>query len=637
MMKNLMIIFVLAFCFSCKTNQTIGQQNINKKAESYNNQAQEYLFERNYEAAINALENAIKIEPEYLRAHFNLAIIYQNQYKNYQKAIAIYEQIESFDATNPSVSFNKGMSYFNLQELDEAKKTMIIYLNQSTNNQKGIRQANQVLKNIEFSKKALQKPLDIEYKNLGAPINTPKNEYFPSLTSDNEMIYFTVKDNKSNYAAEDIFFSKFENGSWQAVQKINSSINTNANEGAHCISSGGNYLLFASDNYKYGNEGRFDIYLAKKTGDKFRNPINLGKNINSRYWDSQPVLSADSKQLFFVSKRKDGLGGSDIYVSTLNSEGKFGPAENLGNTINTSFDEQRPYLHPDGKTLYFASGGHAGMGGADLYKSTLQEDGSWSKPENLGYPINTTGDEFGIFVSAMGNTAYISSDRTGGFGGQDIYSFNLPTSLQPELVTYIKGNVTAKETNEALKANIKIYNLKTGTLYKSLSSDEINGSFLTTIVSNKNYAFETLAKGYLPFSENVSIQKLKNNEAFVFNIELEKIDVGKEFTLNNIFFETNAFTLLDISKIELNYLVDFLKNNENTKIEIGGHTDDVGSDESNLNLSENRAKSVYNFLLEKGISTSRITYKGYGETKPLFENNSDENRAKNRRTSFKVL
>lgn len=636
-MKNIYLLILLSI-FSCKTAQTIGQQNnINKKAEALYNQAVQYTFERKNDVAIDLLLQAIKIEPEYLDANMKLAEIYQVSQKDYAKAIAAYNVIEKINPDNYLAIYNKSFCYFYLENFDAAATNISSFLKSEYATGKAKMNAELLLKNINFSKNAINNPINIVFENMGAQINSADDEYFPSITSDNEMLYFTVKKANDNYPNEDIYSSESINNEWTKRERISENINSAMNEGAHAISASGKYLLFASDNYKYGNEGRIDIYIAKKEGSDWLKPANMGRSINTRMWDSQPVLSADSRSLYFVSDKRGGNGGSDIYVSSLGEDRKFALPNNLSQVINTAFDEQRPYLHPDGKTLYFSSDGHPGMGGKDLFKSTQNENGQWSEPINLGYPINTKGDEFGIFVSTDGKTAYISSDRLGGFGGQDIYRFELPKNLKPELVSYVKGTVNDKLSKKAVSANIKIYDLQTGVLFKSLSSDKINGSFLATILGGKEYAFTAEAKGFLPFSENVSLKNLQENESFVFDIELESFAVGKEFVLKNIFFNTGEYQLLDASKSELEYLVNFLQENETLKIEIGGHTDNVGSTSSNQILSEQRALSVKKYLELKGISNARLSHKGYGDTKPIVPNDSDKNKAKNRRTSFKIV
>ena len=471
---------------------------------------------------------------------------------------------------------------------------------------------------------------------MGPNVNSEKAEYFPSITADNEYLYFTVNDESDRYPNEDIYASKFEDGAWQTRTPIVGVNGAESQEGAHSITQDGRYLFFASDRYQ-DNQGRFDIFIAKKVGDTWKSPVNIGSTINTRYWESQPVISADSKELFLVRKSSDGLGGSDIYVCTIQENGRFGAPVNLGNVVNTPGDEQRPYLHPDGKTLYFASNGHPGMGKADVYKSIRQDDGSWSKPINLGFPINTNDVEYGLYVAADGKSAYISSDRSGGFGDMDIYSFELPVNARPNFVARVKGTIKDASSGESVKADIKIVDIATGKAYKTLSSDELNGSFLITLPSGKNYVYQATASGYLPYSNNFSIASQGQDQLIILEALMQKVEKGKEFVLRNIFFDTNAFALMESSKAELDIFVDYLKKNDDLFLEIGGHTDSDGGEAANMELSEKRAKSVFDYVVSQGVPASRLTYKGYGESHAIVPNDSAENKAKNRRTAFKVL
>ncbi len=634
---NLLLLFFSLTLFTCHSSKVIAQDvKISKKAISFYNEAETLTFSRKIDDAIEKLENALKIEPNYKDALLKLAQIYQSNKSDYKKAIAYYTKVIILNPNSVSSYYNKAICEFNIQDFENSRKSINSFLNFENIKGKNKQKGEQILRNIDFSVQQKGKSADISLVNLGANVNTSQSEYFPSVTSENKYLYFTYKRIDDNYSDENIYYAENVNDKWANKKPLNSMINSKMNEGAHCVSANGKYLLFSSDNYKYENLGRFDIFITKRLGGKWQAPFNMGKNINSRNWDSQPVLSADSKKLLFVSVRKDGFGGSDIYISKLEKNGKFGEAVNIGDVINTPFDEQRPYLHPDGKTLYFSSAGHAGFGESDLFKSTLDANGNWSKPINLGYPINTSGMETAIFVSSDGQTAYISSDREGGYGGHDIYSFEMPKNIRPELVSYIKGIVSAATENKPIKANIKLYDIESNKIYKTFSSDKLNGEFLETIVAGKEYAFVAEAKGYLPFSENISLKDVKQNEAFIFNVNLEKIENGKEITLKNVFFNSNEYKLLDKSKTELNYFVSYLKENPNLKIEIGGHTDNVGASTSNQILSENRAKSVMSYLISKEINKERLTAKGYGASQAIATNETKEGRAENRRTSFKI-
>jgi outer membrane protein OmpA-like peptidoglycan-associated protein len=311
---------------------------------------------------------------------------------------------------------------------------------------------------------------------------------------------------------------------------------------------------------------------------------------------------------------------------------------NLGPTINTPYDEISPFIHHDDNTLYFSSNGWPGLGSKDLFVARKDASGQFQKPVNLGYPINTFGEESGLTVSSSGKNAFFSSNMKGGFGGMDIYSFELPQALRPNLVTYVKGKVFDAKTKETLDANVKITALKTDAIAFEDISDYETGEFLATMQAGKSYGLSVERKGYMLFSENFSLEKPDAaNKPYMLSVPLQPIEVGKMVILKNIFFETNKFNLLPESKAELQELINFMELNPSVTIEIDGHTDNVGDDKVNQLLSENRAKSVYSFLITNKIPAARLTYKGFGETSPMAANTSDEGRQQNRRTEFKIV
>ncbi|MGB0931927.1 MAG: OmpA family protein, partial [Chitinophagales bacterium] len=410
---------------------------------------------------------------------------------------------------------------------------------------------------------------------------------------------------------------------------------------AICLSPDGKRMFFAAKN-RQDAIGGFDLFYCIKVGEDWQGPYNLGKPVNTYNWDSQPSISADGKSLYFSSKRKGGHGGIDIWVSHLENN-YWGEPVNLGPNINTDKNEQTPFIHPDNQTLYFSSNGHIGMGDADLYIARKDTAGEWGKPENLGYPINTRGNENGLIVTASGERAYYSSYNEG--YGLDLYYFPLPKKVQPTYVTYVKGKVFDSETKDKLAATIELIDLETGDTILETTSDRISGEFLVTLTVGKNYMYNVSKENYLFFSENFSLKEAEANKPFLVDIPLKKIfveetfesKIGQTVVLKNVFFETNAFDLKPSSNTELNKLVEMLNQYDLLHIEIGGHTDSIGSAEYNLELSENRAESVYNYLLDKGIDSKRLSYHGYGKSQPIAENETEVGRAINRRTEFKVI
>jgi outer membrane protein OmpA-like peptidoglycan-associated protein/tetratricopeptide (TPR) repeat protein len=634
MFKYFKFFFFYLF-ISCSSQASLAQTDGSEKAKKIYIVADEAAAFGRYDEALEGFHQALQLDPRYIDAHLRVAFYYQNLYLDYTKATIHYESVVALDETLYKAYYELGRCYASLQDYEKALKFAQKYLDEANLSENGKWQASLLIESIVFAKSAVNNPVSYEPVNLGPNVNSDKSEYFPSITADNEWLYFTVNDPSTRYPNEDIYAAHYLDGKWMERKPITHVNNADSQEGAHSVTQDGRYLFFASDRME-GNLGKFDIYIAKKVGDEWMKPMNLGNVLNTRYWESQPVISSNSKQIFFVRKSSDGFGGSDIYVSNLESNGRFGTPVNLGNVINTPGDEQRPYLHPDGKTLYFASNGHPGMGKTDVFKTVLNEDGNWGKPQNLGYPLNSVEVEFGLYVASDGKTAYISSDREGGFGDMDIYSFEMPASARPELVVSVKGIVRDAETSAPLKADIQILDLKSGLVYKTLSTDESNGSFLLTLVAGRNYAYVASLKGYLPYSENFTLESIVQNDLVTLEALMQKIEKGKAFTLRNVFFNSGEFALLDESKVELDFLVDFLKQDSSLFLEVGGHTDSDGSEASNILLSENRAKAVYQYLINQGISEKRISFKGYGEREPLVPNDGELNKWKNRRTAFRV-
>jgi len=322
----------------------------------------------------------------------------------------------------------------------------------------------------------------------------------------------------------------------------------------------------------------------------------------------------------------------------LQPNGAWGAPKNLGPKINSKGKEESVFIHPDGKTLYFGSNGHIGMGGLDLYVSRMDEKGEWGEPVNLGYPINTYGDENSILVSPTGDLAYMASNRAGGMGGLDLYQFPLYEAARPGKITYVKGKVYDANTKAALGAHFELLDLATGKSIVESDANSGNGEFLVCLPVDKDYALHVSQPGYLFYSENFALKELSDpTKPFQMDVPLQPIDTGSVIDLKNVFFETAKYDLKPESKVELDKLVAFLNVNKTIRGELSGHTDNVGDKKSNMTLSQNRAKAVYDYLVKAGIDPKRLTYKGYGDTRPKVANDSDEHRATNRRTEFKVI
>ncbi|MPM25221.1 Protein TolB [bioreactor metagenome] len=408
-------------------------------------------------------------------------------------------------------------------------------------------------------------------------------------------------------------------------------INSPDNEGAHTISPDGKILYFTACNRQAG-KGSCDIYMSEWYRGGWDYPVNLYE-INSKAWDSQPSISPDGRTLYFTSSRN---GGKDLFVTHFGDNGEWSEPVPLPSNINTSGNEMSPFLHPDGKTLYFTSDGHLGMGGLDIFYSKMIDDSTWSDPVNIGYPINTYRDEAFLFVSASGEKAYFAS---GGLDtrNMDILSFELYKEARPDPVTYMKGIVTDISTGLPLQASFELTDLSSEKVIASSSSDE-DGSFLLCIPTGRDYMLNVSADKYLFYSDNFNLTGVQTKtDPYIKNIQMQPATSNAVVVLKNIFFDTDKFDLKPESYAELEKVRLMLVSNPKMRIEIGGHTDNTGSIEHNKTLSENRAKAVVNYLVSKGISASRMTYKGYGDTVPISTNDTPEGRALNRRTEFKVI
>ncbi len=567
--------------------------------------------------AIPLYEKAIQVNPKlFIDNNFYLggAYLYEGMY---DKAVVCFEKITKAERINPNLK-------------DEAAKQLI---------------------NAKFGADAIKHPQPFNPVNVGAGINTANYEYFPAITADGNTFMFTrnLRESANPEAAgqEDFYMSKKVNGVWQTALPV-TSVNTLGNEGAPSLSADGEIMFFASCmemTGDYGSQdrkgyGSCDIFYAQKINGKWTKPRNAGPVINTKNWETQPSFSSDGKTLYFIRGMvtREGIKNPDIYSSTIGEDGKFTEPVRLPSQINTEEEEESVFIHPDNQTLYFSSRGRPGMGGLDIYMSKKQADGSWGEAVNLGYPINTARDENSLLVDANGKLAYFASEREGGFGGLDIYQFELPENRRPEKITYVKGLTYNAKTKAPVEAFFELIDLETQQSVTNAYSNSA-GEFLVTLTSNHNYLVNVSKPGFLFYSDNFSLKNkvADYNKPYQLQIPLQPIDTGI-IELKNIFFDVNKWDLKAESKAELQKIIAFLKANPTLKIEFSGHTDNSGDKAFNKTLSNNRAKAIYDYVIEKGgIPASNLSYKGYGDTKPKAPNDTPENKAKNRRTELKVL
>jgi outer membrane protein OmpA-like peptidoglycan-associated protein len=598
---------------------------------------------KDYQCVLERIQNAIDIDKNFIEAYLLLIDMYDETGDKEKEIKYCYISLSIDSKKYPLVYYYLALALYQTAKYSDAltNANTFLSLNKFTANQKKYLQ--HVMINCEFALKAIQHPVTFSPVNLGDSINTKYDEYWPSISADEQTLVFTrLIPRNENYEIsninrqEDFFESVNVNGVWQGAKPLGPPINTPGNEGAQSLSADGQKMYFTACDRPDGM-GKCDIYFSYKKGDTWSNPVNLGPPVNTEYSEKQPSISSDGKTLYYVSNNPKGKGKYDIWMSTLSSDGTWTEPVNLGDSVNTPYDEQSPFIHPDNKTLYFASDGWPGMGGLDVFYTRRKSDNTWSTPVNLGYPINTNSDEMGLVLNAKGNHAYYSSGRTAE-KGKDIYEFELYEEARPQPVSYMKGKVYDSETKAPLRAKFELIDLQTSKTISEEYSSKYNGEFLVCIPTERDYALNVSKKGYLFFSENFTLSGIhEETKPFLKDVPLQQLKAGNKIILKNIFFETNSYELKAESTAELDKVVQFLNDNPSLKVEISGHTDNTGTNAFNQILSENRAKAVAEYLIKKGIPQIRLTSKGYGRTVPVADNNTDEGRAQNRRTEFKII
>jgi outer membrane protein OmpA-like peptidoglycan-associated protein len=614
-------------------------------------QAVHYYDARNSEKAIEALDAALSKDPQFVEAHtlrgnvlddlqrFDLSV------ESYKKAVAIKPDFYI------NTYFSLAYAEFRIAKYEDARKDMGIYIASPKASKALASKADFIIRSCDFAMEAIKHPVPFKPMNLGDSINTKDDEILPTITADGKYLLFerqfpTVDKYGGKSRGEDFYISEHKNNYWKKAAPL-TELNTNGNEGASTFSPDGQYLFFTGceSNFGYpeGREkglGSCDIYISKKSGNKFQAPRDLGIPINTPGYETQPSFSSDGRTLYFIRKVKnaDGRFNQDIFVSFIDDNSKWSEPVQLPSNINTDRDEYSVFIHPDNQTLYFSSEGHPGFGGKDIFVSKRREDGSWGDPMNLGYPINTSNDESSLLVSPDGSVAYFASNRDDSRGGLDLYQFDLYEKARPTPMTYMKGIVYDADTKKPLGATFELIDLaSTKTMVRSVSND-VTGEFLVCLPAGKSYALNVSRDGYLFYSDNFQLKDTASVKTpVVKDVPLKPIKVGQSIVLKNIFYEVDKYELKDESRAELGKMLDFMKKNPKVKVEIGGHTDNTGGKDHNQVLSENRAKKVYDHMIESGAEASQLVYKGYADTKPIAPNTTEAGRAQNRRTEFMIV
>jgi len=621
----------------------------NPKAVKSFNKANEELEKGNKSKAFAYLNKAIKLDSKYADPWSLKAYIYEKS-KDSANACLCYRGAIKADPLYQSGYYYYAKYLYDLNRFDEAiselNKFNKVELDPKFNpkkdksNGKITKEAAKLIDNCFFSKNEVANLAILNIKNMGTGINSKMWEYWPGMTIDGKYFLMTrlmgLKENRQ----EDFYQSTRTDTGWSKAIELPGNINTAKNEGNTSVTPDGKFIYYTvCEDRNAGNEevkegkGSCDIYYSSYSASKntWSKRVNLGGIVNSTEWDAHPSISADGKSIIFSSTRKGGFGGMDLWISHW-VNGAWTMPENLGSTINTSDNESAPFLHYDGKSLYFSSNGHPGVGGQDIFLSRKGADGKWTTPVNLGKGINTASEEVGLYVEYSGKKGYFSSDRPGGFGGVDIYSFDLSEDKRPGPVSYVQGTVLDDETKKEIAGRIEVVDLKN----KQVILRDSAFSFFTTMEPGGNYALNVYRKGYLFYSANFQPEPAKIDSPYSVVALLKAIKNNQHIVLNNIFFDVDKYDLKPESVSELNAVLALLRANATMEIEIEGYTDNSGLADHNQVLSENRAKSVYGYLVKEGIVSKRIKFKGYGAEKPIADNNTEIGRAQNRRIEMRV-
>lgn len=619
-------------------------KGISKKAYDSYLQAVRLVQMRQEARALAALDEALKAEPQYEDAWILKGKIHINQ-KSYAEAKEAGRRLLALRGVSAGGTawglYFLGKAYTAEMAYDSAESVWRRFVVAAVGHMPRSLQDEGALL-LEQSKNAatlMKQPVPFSPKNLGPAVNSPYEEYLPSLTADGRRLFFTSRRPKPDQPPnpltgpdEDLYWSEKDpaTGAWTPAKRMPAPISSPQNEGAAFFSADGQWAFITMCD-RPGGYGSCDLYFSQLKGYTWSEPQNLGPEVNSPYWESHPSLTHDRKRLYFASGRPGGLGGSDIWYTEW-KDGRWQKPVNLGPPINTPGDEYSPMIAADGRTLYFSSNYHPGMGGQDLFVSFLTDTG-WSQPKNLGYPLNTPEDEQTLCVDARGRIAYIALRRPDGLGKEDIYEFELWEAVRPQLsATYVRGQVIDATTKAPLAAQVAVIDVETQDTIRNLTSNEATGEFLLSLPLGRRYGLFAKAKGYLFYSGHFDLAT--NDTTYELTVPMEKLQKGSRLVLRNIFFDFDKADLKPESDVELQEVLRLLRENPRWRVEVEGHTDSVGSAAYNQVLSQRRAEAVRRYLIQRGIAADRITARGYGASRPIADNRTEAGRALNRRTEI---
>ncbi len=626
-MKNRLALFLWFVILSCTMTSSLHAQNASA-ARKLMEKAGVAFEAQNYEQCIQLLESSIEKDTNLLDAYITLFQVY-SKIKQPKKAIDVFEKALQKDSVGAAPYILKyATALATISDYKKALSALKAFSNKTPAHQQ--QNINDLIAICEF---VTQQEVDILAKvtNVGDSVNTANAEYFPTVTVQDSLLLF-MRRNKDK--REDFLFSNMNSNGFSLAKPLSDTLNFADKKGAPSLSSDLKTLYYAAEYMEMGY-GRYDIYKVSKTDSGWSAPLNLGRNINSDFWESAPSISPDGQALYFSSNKPGGFGGIDIYVSYKTKNGYWSQAYNLGPNINTKGDDQTPFIHADNRTLYFASNGWPGYGGTDLFVAFKKLDGKWSKPTNLGYPINTFDNEGSIAIASNGWEGYIASDRIDSRGELDIYKVVLPQKARANKSYYFNGFITDAFSHLPIPGLVRLSDPKDSTKFMVINVDS-TGVFVLSIPEFDSLGIQVNSPQHDYASTLLSKEKLIQLAGTSQNFNLSPIQNKFTKDFKNVFFDVNNAQLNAASFVELDALVNYLENTNNATIFIEGHTDNTGSEIANINLSEKRAFAIAQYLIKKGIATQRISAKGFGASKPIADNGTAAGRAQNRRTSFTI-
>ncbi len=615
-----------------------GQESNDALIKKYTHLAEKTFAARNYASSIVFHQKLDSLMPGVAEIQYNIGVCYLYS-NNKSKALPYFEYAKKKKLANKELNYMLGQAYHYSNQFDKAKKTFEAYLREIKDDTATAAEIKRKIEVCTFAKQLVEDSIPVLIENIGKQVNTKYDEYVPVVSADQQTMYFTsrrptnhdTKISTDGKYFEDIYITEKDSlGRWKEAKDMAAPVNSEEHDACIGMTADAQSLFI----YRMkADQNRGHIYSSKLSGKTWSKPTILGSHINTKKgWEASVSISEDNHKLYFSSDRDGGFGGLDIWYCDLMPNNEWSEPKNIGSSINTKYDEDCPFIHFDDKTLFFSSTGHKTMGGYDVFSTVYHKDSAtWSKPRNLGYPINSADDDMYFVYSADGSKGYMSTAlRPDSYGERDIYVVNRPKHSKTMIV--LNGKVLDEETNKPIEAYITVTDLSNNEVVGVYNSNSITGKYILALDYGKNYSIQFEAPNFIFHSENVSV----NNSEAIFQeqktFKLKHIKAGNSLVLNNIFFDYNKHDIKNESLPEMDKLLDFMQKHQHVYIEISGHTDSVGNDAYNLKLSKMRANTVCNYLVERGIPKKNLRITGYGETRPVASNGTEEGRKLNRRT-----